>query len=150
MSRLPATRRNLQQAFEKHKACYDSLKGNHNRSRRLILFYAVETGLKVFLLDKIGKYSVEDLIQHHEYCYLKDNGHDIKRMLKWASIDGQYKLKTLRCEKSIQVEPNQYHQLWRYGLDTTNDADEQNTESVLCGIVEFLSPKIAKKKNNRS
>ena len=66
MPRLPATRRNLQQAFDKHKACYDSLKDNYDRSRRLILFYAVETGLKVFLLDKIGKYSVEDLFHHHE------------------------------------------------------------------------------------
>jgi hypothetical protein len=150
MSRLPATRRNLQQAFDKHKACYDSLKGNHDRSRRLILFYAVETGLKVFLLDKIGKYSVEDLIHHHEYSYLKDNGHDIMRMLKSASIDGQYKLKTLQCENSIQVEPHQYHQLWRYGLDVANGSDEQHAESVLCGVVDFLSPEIAKKKKNRS
>jgi len=74
MAKLSASRQNLKTAFQKHKACYDFLQNNHDRSRRMVLFYAVETGLKVYLLDKIKKHNVEDLFQHQDYSHLKEMG----------------------------------------------------------------------------
>ena len=149
MAKLPATRQNLKTAFQKHKACYEFMQNHHDRSRRLVLFYAVESGLKVYLLDKIHKHSIEDLFQHQGYSYLQDNGHDIIKMLKSANLSGQYRLKVLHGDKNIQVEPHQYHQFWRYGLNSKNETEEQEVEKTLYHIAEFLSQNLTKKQIRR-
>ena len=149
MARLSASRHNLQKAFHKHKACYEALKDTHNRSRRLILFYAVETGLKAYLLDKIQKRTSDDLFSHYDYRYLENNGHDISIMLKLAKLPGQFVLKTLRCKNDIQVAPSQYHQLWRYGLEPTDAADENEAETTLYSVVLHLSLIITQKQIKR-
>ena len=150
MARLPVSRHNLQKAFQKHKACYEALKDTHNRSRRLILFYAVETGLKVYLLDKIQKHTSDDLFSHYDYKCLEKNGHDINIMLELAMLSGQFVLKTLRCKTGIQIAPSQYHQLWRYGLELADTADENEAETTLYNVVLHLSPIITEKKIMRS
>jgi len=70
-------------------------------------------------------------------------------MLKFANLNGQYRLKVLLSEKNIQVEPHQYHQFWRYGLTTKNEADEQEVETTLLHIAEFLIQNIIKKQIKR-
>ena len=149
MARLSVSRHNLQKAFQKHKACYEALKDTHDRSRRLILFYAVETGLKVYLLDKIQKHTSDELFSHYDYRYLENNGHDISAMLKLANLPGQFVLKTLRCKSDMQVAPSQYHQLWRYGLELTDAADEKEAEITLYSVVVYLSPIITEKQIKR-
>jgi len=143
MARLPTTRHNLHRAFHKHKACYEALRNDFDQSRRLILFYAVETGLKIFLMDRMLKGSVDSLISHQEYQYLYKNGHDIKWMLKKASMDSQFTLKAVKCKKNIYAEPQQFHEVWRYGLEIANDDDEQTIESTMRDIIEHLSQRIS-------
>ena len=150
MARLPASRHNLFTAFQKHKACYETLQRQHDRCRRLILFYAVETGLKVYLMDRINKHTFDELLQHHEYHYLNNNGHDIMKMLKSINLLGQFELKTCKCKKDIPVEPHQYHQMWRYGLEIHNHMDEQRAEAELCKIMNYLYPILMNKRLKRS
>jgi len=150
MARLTATRHNLYKAFRKHKACYEALKPGHDQCRRLILFYAVEMGLKVYLLDKIRKHSTDDLFSHHEYIHLKNNSHDIREMLKLAKMQGQFTLKALKGKNNVSIAPSQYHQLWRYGLESIDAEDEKEAEMVLCDIISCLDQNVSSKQLKRS
>jgi hypothetical protein len=95
-------------------------------TRRLILFYAVETGLKYYLLGIIRKSNTDQLQDRYD-----DLGHNIKRMLHEAHCGGQFNLKDLKTERGQNVNPEQYHQLWRYGIKATRAKDENKAEDEL-------------------
>jgi hypothetical protein len=109
-------------------------------TRRLLLFYSVESGLKCFLLKKIRKNTTDELQSYHEYGYLKDHGHDIKFLIKSVNLEGQakYTLKHYSAVHGRQIEPEQFHQIWRYGIETGDDSFEEQSEAVLKNVALWL------------
>jgi hypothetical protein len=103
-------------------------------TRRLILFYAVETGLKYHLLGIIRKSNTDELQMRYNNI-----GHNIKRMLQEAQYGGQFKLVGFSTEKKQTVVPEQFHQMWRYGIQAKKLDDENQAEHELKKIVEWLA-----------
>jgi hypothetical protein len=146
MAQLVATKNELKQAFQKHYSLYKKLEpiNSHQLFRRLILFYAVEIGLKYYLLDIIKKNNTEELKQYHGYEYLSTNGHDIKQMLKSTKCGSQFTLASFTVKNGQQVEPYQFHQLWRYGI-VDNSTVEAEAEDKLKKIANWLEGEITRR-----
>jgi hypothetical protein len=80
VSQLCAPKNDLKRAFKKHYALYNALQPHdHQMTRRLILFYAVETGLKYHLYRYNKKSNTDELQERYNNI-----GHNIKRMLQEA------------------------------------------------------------------
>ena len=142
MAQLVATRKNFEHAFKKHYECYKTFPQDaHKRSKRLLLVYAVENGLKCLLLKKICKQDSDDL-RRHSGCRkcMGDDGHDIKEMLKWLGTGGQFHIKNFKVGSvDVQnVEPHLLHQFWRYGLETEDISAEEDVEQTLFQIVDWV------------
>ena len=149
MAQLVATRKNFENAFKKHYECYKTfLQDAHKKSKRLLLVYAVENGLKCLLLKKICKKDSNDLQHHSDYVkYMKYDGHDIKGMLAWAGAGGQFSVKTFKAGNKDEhnVAPHLLHQFWRYGLDTKDVSEEEDVERTLSLIAEWINCKLRDK-----
>jgi len=91
---IPARRRELEKAFRKHLHAFRSVnKQQRNISYKLLLFYAVECGLKVLILKKIFGNTTNDILNHRELGpRLKGaGGHDLKVLLHFLHCHS-YKL----------------------------------------------------------
>jgi hypothetical protein len=142
MAQLAATVRELKTSFRKHFHVYNKIDPTFNpMTRRLLLFYSVESGLKCFLLMKIRKNNTNDFQQHHEYSYLREHGHDIKKLIKFSGISGSadYNLTHFTDIHGNQIEPEYLHQIWRYGIKTDKEQNEAEAERVLKNIALWLN-----------
>jgi hypothetical protein len=115
----------------------------HQMTKRLLLFYSVESGLKYFLLNSIQKTNTTDL----EGCfeYLQKHGHDIRELVKSAKIGRQsnYQLQSFKSNAlNRRIEPEALHQIWRYGIETKCPAKEEKAETILQNIAVWLEQRI--------
>jgi hypothetical protein len=102
-------------------------------TRRLILFYAVETGLKYHLLGIIRKSNTNELQSHYSNI-----GHNIRRMLQEAHCGRNFSLTGFLIDKKQRVDSEQFHQMWRYGIKAKKAKDENKAEDQLKKIAEWL------------
>ena len=147
MKRIPASTKQLKTAFKKHYFVYKNICDNTNFepiTKRLILFYSVESGLKYFLLNKIGKNTTDAFRDHPEYGFLIDHGHDLKKMIEIAQIGNtiNFQLKHTFSLRGGKIEPEQFHQIWRYGIEVKNSEDEAKSEDVLKNVANWLEQRI--------
>lgn len=61
-SRINVTRREFQDSYRRHYKMYRETVGN-DKSRKLILFYSVECGLKSLLMKELGNHTYEEFMQ---------------------------------------------------------------------------------------
>ncbi|MDR3138625.1 MAG: hypothetical protein LBT95_03010 [Treponema sp.] len=142
MAQIPASRRELKNAFSKHYHVYNAMdQSYHPMTRRLLLFYAVESGLKCYLLKNIHKYMTSELYTYKQFNDLQEHGHDIRRLVKFAGISGQkdYQLGNLFMKNGDTIAPEQFHQLWRYGIESRVLENEDRIEVTLKNIADWLS-----------
>ena len=66
---IPVTRREFRDGFKTHYNCYKGIQG-YDKSRRLLLFYSVECGLKCLLLKRIQKNTYAELLACDPYQVL--------------------------------------------------------------------------------
>lgn len=131
----------LKNTFTAHLFVY-KLASPKRVSHRLLLFYAVECGLKVLMLKKIKGTTTESFMKHRE---LKDrlngkNGHNIKYMLRFLGY-GQFNLPNMRCLNEANAMPSEYNQIWRYGIQIMKD-QEDDIEKTLFEITEWIERRI--------
>ena len=132
----------LKKIYKKHFECYKSING-YDKSKRLLLFYSVECGLKCLILKDIGQSTTDAIFQHYKYDILKSDGHNIKLMIKLLGFEGTFNLKSIDSKNFItSVGPSQYNQMWRYGIDIEPNGKEQSVEVELVRIAEWLDPKV--------
>jgi hypothetical protein len=142
MAQIPASRRELKNAFGKHYHVYNTMEHpSPPMTRRLLLFYAVESGLKSYLLKGIHKHMTSELYAYKQFNDLQEHGHDIKLLVKFAGISGQkdYQLGNLFRKNGDTIAPEQFHQLWRYGIESRASKNEDHIEVVLRNIADWLS-----------
>lgn len=107
-----------------------------NSARRLLLFYAVECGLKYQLLVNehiflFSKLSEED----------KGLGHDLLKLLKRIGIEQKFdELQDLHSGHLKQtIDVARYHEMWRYGIRCKEkETVEQSIEEALKRILFLL------------
>ena len=147
MKQIPATINQLKKAFRFHYKVYKKIRNELNyepMTKRLILFYSVESGLKHYLLKKIKKNTTDDFNGHLLYGNIYKHGHDLRMLIKYAKIGNaaNYQLKPFISSQIGRIEPEQFHQIWRYGIETNNFEQEDKSEKVLQNIAHWLEERI--------
>lgn len=136
MSAIPFTDRELKRAWRDLSFVAMTQQDARNNSHRLLLFYAVECGLKAVWLRRQGRtlFSGEDISKVR---------HDLRQILKDLRVGS-----LLALPESFQLPPATHdgshisrngkigdlHQVWRYGGKCTSPTDhecEQMLENVL-------------------
>ncbi|WP_435923505.1 hypothetical protein [Paenibacillus sp. DYY-L-2] len=138
---IPAKIHELKKTFFCHSSVYKSAT-EIRVSHKLLLFYAVECGLKVLLLKKIRKTTTEAFLEHSELKVRMSgkNGHNIKYMLQFLGYS-HFSLPNMECLNEKQASPSEYNQVWRYGIQNSQERDNE-IEQTLVEIVEWIEGRI--------
>lgn len=139
------TRKEYRDSCKNHYIAYSKLSEDerYQKSGRLLLFYAVECGLKCLIMkdenladyDALRKYAAN--ISRKEIA-----GHNIKAMLINRNLEGKYILKDIRLAKGGKVSSNEFNQVWRYGAGVLDEEEGVKNEKILRNIVEYLLKRI--------
>lgn len=140
---IDITRSEFRKSFQNHYTMYvNTDNGMPERTRRLILFYAVECGLKSLILKNIGKNTYQEMQEYYGLCGKKIHGHDLKEMTREVGIEAAYPLKTIKLNKDRHIKPKQYNELWRYGATVEDEAEEKREEKTLLRIADWIRQRI--------
>ena len=134
------THREIEKAWRENLSA-SSRKTPRTNPHRLLLFYAVECGLKAILMRRQQRDCTDASIAGF--------GHDINRLLDTLGAKGslrlpaQIRLKDIKIKGSIQqrnLTPDQINQLWRYGhsFEKNSQIRDKDLESTLLKIVEWI------------
>ena len=108
---------------------------NSPDTRRLVLVYAVECGLKYWVMRKYNLRDFESLKEFKKGIY---STHDIKELSKEVEIESKFPLKNIRLQKGGVVEAKRYHEMWRYGIQPEDESQVTDAEKMLRGMAEWL------------
>lgn len=111
MAALRADKKNYKKAFTTHANSYDKWNIGSDYSRRLLLCYCVECGLKCLIMQINN---INTISQADEETARILHSHDFKILLNKVKQAGNYKLKQFATEYGETVRPSDYHQLCRY------------------------------------
>ena len=140
-SRINVTRREFQDSYRRHYKMYKETTGN-SKSRRLLLFYSVECGLKSLLMKDLGNNTYEEFVQ----CCGREKkdltGHNISAMLKKLNPHSSYCLRNIHLKRGGCVPPEKFNELWRYGAETEDGDEEEKVEKTLARIAEWIHTKL--------
>lgn len=141
--KLNVTRKEYEDSYHRHYKMYQNT-SDSEKTRRLILFYSVECGLKSLIMKNTGNNTYEEL----EDCYsntAKKNllGHDIKAMVKEINPANEFNLKNIQLAKGGgSVQPKKFNELWRYGAEVADEEEEINAEKTLVKIADWIKARI--------
>lgn len=140
-SRINVKRREFQDSYRRHYKMYKETTGN-SKSRRLLLFYSVECGLKSLLMKELGNNTYEEFVQ----CCGREKkdltGHNISAMLKKLNPHSSYCLRNIHLKRGGCVPPEKFNELWRYGAETEDGDEEEKVEKTLARIAEWIHTKL--------
>ncbi len=113
------------------KAFEEAQKQNkQTNAHRLLLFYAVETGLKTVFLNRKGKKDSEGQFEEIK--------HDLNELMERLGINGlclieDIQLKSLKFPKKRQrnTKSSDLNQIWRYGAEAKQPTDEELEQQLL-------------------
>ncbi|MGE5528356.1 MAG: hypothetical protein ACM3X6_04340 [Patescibacteria group bacterium] len=136
---IDVKRHELEAAFRKNWKAYDEA-AEKGSPHRLILFYAVECGLKVYIMRKNPRLkTTADFAEVEDLAQLRQT-HDINLLLAKAG----YRIATV---KSIRYRApgwprlyslayaHQVHELWRYSVE----ANDENMQEVVHRLEEIAA-----------
>lgn len=143
-NQINITRREFQESCKYHYQLYKKTEnGISPRTKRLILFYSVECGLKSLIMKNIGKNTYEELKTFSEENGKGIHGHDLKAMTKEVGIEHEYPLKKIRLANGGgDVLPKRYNELWRYGASIVDESEEIREEETLVKIAEWIGKRL--------
>ncbi|GDZ94415.1 hypothetical protein PA905_23700 [Planktothrix agardhii CCAP 1459/11A] len=143
----------MQRAWRENRLAYNSAQVKTN-AHRLLLFYAVECGLKaIYMLRNLGQCT-------NDCTDLYRDGHNINRLLDLLNNGNDLKLHGIICMSDIidnqsntisrRLKPGQINQMWRYGGKLEkwgNESQQQRStdedlEAKLLNICEFIEQEI--------
>lgn len=137
-----ADKRDYANGYKKHYSAYKSLSENNSaiKSRRLLLVYCVECGLKYLLLDK-WKEPVREILKHKEGIrYGIITSHNLEKMLKELGQAGTFRFPQMETVYKDSVAIDSFHQLCRYCIQIQNsDREKENRyEEELQKLAEWI------------
>lgn len=141
---IAVSRRELKSAFGTHYSIYqtiDTSKGKSN-SRRLILFYAIECGLKALLLDEVKGHNTSVFFNHARYKEKLNGkkGHNIQYILQELRY-GPVQLPSIECKRGEKAKPEEYNQVWRYGINAQEE-EQAKIEHELQKVATWIRERI--------
>ena len=138
--RLNVTQNEFLNSFKFHYRTYQALADDEKymNDKRLILVYAVECGLKCWIMKNNDLKDYNELVQYAKRKGIGDFGHNIKEMLKNRNMHEKYFLKNLKKSGGQRVEPKDLNQFWRYGVHADDQEVEDKNVKVLDEIARDL------------
>ena len=137
------TRSEFQLSWKNHYSLYKRTNSVVSpRTRRLLLFYSVECGLKSLIMKEIGKNTYEELRMYSEEQGKHIHGHDLKAMMQEIGIEHKYPLKRICLAKEGQCAPERYNELWRYGAGVEDAEEEVKAEKILEKVAEWIGQRL--------
>lgn len=137
--KLNVTRKEFQDSYRRHYKLYQSTHVS-DKTRRLVLFYSVECGLKSLLMKEKGKNTYEEFESCSDRSLI---GHDIKAMLKEVNPRNEFVLKNISLDKGGgSVPPKKFNELWRYGATVADVEEEEKAEKILVKIAEWIQSRL--------
>lgn len=144
---LLADKKDYRRGYKKHYQLYKRLNGENSdiNSRRLLLLYSVECGLKYMLLNRWNEETPKNIFNSND-DRKKDilKSHNLEKMLKELGQQGNFKFPQLETVHKDLVVSETYHQLYRYCIRTQEKQQdkEKNIEETLnhvaCWIEEGM------------
>lgn len=135
---LKADRRDYKQGFKKHYHAYNNWgDAGSIASKRLILAYCVECGLKYLLMKQERINVVTDArqdIQNKLKC------HDFQILLKSINRT-EYRFPTIKTNHGEPIQPDNYHQACRYVIFQDDDKHAEYCK-VLQEVSEWLNERV--------
>jgi HEPN domain-containing protein len=129
------TLRELERAFRGHAQFLEANKtSSTSASYRLILFYAVECGIKALFLRRNGLSSTEDLTGDNKISHDLRTGLNRLRAPGTVTIPDRVRVNPPRTEALL---PKEWHEAWRYGIEF-EAASESTTVSALTNALAWL------------
>ena len=118
-----ASKQDFLKGFRKHRNAYNAAKSAsiNDCSRRLLLVYSVECGLKYLYLKSLNANSVADLPAQSIIS------HNLEYFLKELRA-GSYIFPPIKTEHGDTVTIREYHQLCRYSIPWSKKNPKDNTE----------------------
>lgn len=133
MSAIPFTNRELVRAWRELKAeATPALNSIRSNPRRLLMFYAVECGLKAVWLKRQQR----DLFEKAD---IEKTGHNLRDLLKELKVGANLSLpEAFQLEKPTRRgQFGDIHQAWRYGGRSASPAD-QDCEQQLQKVLDWI------------
>ncbi|RLC10593.1 MAG: hypothetical protein DRI57_20150 [Deltaproteobacteria bacterium] len=131
------TRREIEKSFRKHKSFVRHLNQSGRYAspqRKMILFYAVECGLKSLYMKRKCLQRTDQKDSNNKS--VSDFSHNLNRLLKKLNLI-QHKLPDVMAVDSISIPAKSLHEAWRYGKEL--DAyDERKYEEKLQKIMQII------------
>lgn len=138
-----ADKRDYKSGYEKHYSAYMKLSSQNVsiHSRRLLLTYCVECGLKYLLLDKWRQINPKEIIENKED---KRNGiiksHNLEKILKELGQLSAFNFPQMLTNHQDNITSDNFHELCRYGINVKeSDKDkEKKYEEELIKIADWI------------
>jgi len=139
-----ADKRDYLCGYRKHYSAYKSL---HNAkdaiiSKRLLLAYSVECGLKYLLIDKWKITNLKLLLINNEDSRSKIiKSHNLEKILKELGQTGTFKFPQILTKHKDNITSENFHQLCRYGIKVVekDKCKEENYEEELKKIANWIA-----------
>lgn len=156
MAPIPFTDKEMEKAWLRNISAYDKTPPPRTNAHRLLLFYAVECGLKaVFMKQKKRKRT--DLCPEIADCQ-----HNINKLLDCLDVEGPLRLPEIRIEdipdkrnnknkqEKRKLDSGQINQMWRYGGNVIStitrknetQASDEDIENKLLIIAKWIAGEI--------
>lgn len=138
---LQANRKNYLKAYRKHFFTYCNSDKGCDTSRRMILCYCVECGLKCLIMKNNR---INSVLQAEEEIRHVLSSHDVRNLLNAVNQAGNYRFKDFKTEYGDNVTPKDFHQFCRYSIAAEKKEFHQviEYENKLMEIAEWLKEKV--------
>lgn len=136
---ISADKKEYRRGFTRHFATSKTLPEKNIYSRRLLLFYSVECGLKYLLMDRWGIMNIEQIVFDEEKMNILRT-HNINAILKELGQQGMAKFPPIKTCHRDTIDISTYHQVCRYGIgiDKSDTSKEQMYELKLKEIAQWI------------
>jgi hypothetical protein len=159
--KIPFTAKEMEKAWLRNISAYQKTPLPRTNSHRLLLFYAVECGLKTMFMKK-KKCPRTDLDSFRDII---ECGHSINDLLDCVKAQGNLKLPDIRMEdipdkrnnkknkqEKRKLDSGQINQMWRYGGNVIStitpkkeeQASDEDIENKLLVIAKWIAGEIEK------
>ncbi len=139
---IPFTDRELERAWRDNLSASGQTK--RSNAHRLLLFYAVECGLKAMIMKKGGKRNNRT----DYFSEITEAQHDINKLLDCLGADGRLRLPRPvwmrdvagagRNREKRHVNTGQINQMWRYGGCAVGEVTDEMLEKQLLLISQWI------------
>lgn len=137
---IPFTDREMQKAWRQNLSA--SCSTTRNNAHRLLLFYAVECGLKAILMKRQKKHRT-DLCND-----IPNAQHNINKLLDYLGAGQNIKLPSQLMMEKIKIDnlnqeerkftPGEINQMWRYGGYSIGADNDEKIEEKLIKIAQWI------------